>query len=83
MRSTVAGGAVGRRSLRDGVLRVTYPFTEHATVLVGWMRITDENGKSDLYGPGDSYFIAQGTTVLVEVNTSILQKSFLNIVEQQ
>jgi len=66
-----------------GVLRVSYPFTEHATVLVGWVRITDEEGESHWYGPGDSYIIPQGTTVLVEIPTPVLQKSFINVVEGQ
>lgn len=61
-----------------GVLRVYYPFTEHATILTGVVTVTDEAGVSHTYTPGDSYLIAQDSVMLVDVQSDVLQKSFLN-----
>lgn len=76
--ATASGGVF---QVTRGRLRVFYPFTEHATILWGSVTITDEAGVSHTYFPGDSYLIGQGSVVLVDIHSHILQKSFLNIVE--
>ncbi|WP_414479413.1 cupin domain-containing protein [Pseudomonas aeruginosa] len=48
-----------------GKFRMTYPFSEQATVVSGEVRLTDEStGQSTLYKAGDSWFVSQGTPVL-------------------
>jgi uncharacterized protein len=61
-----------------GVVRITFPFTEHATIIHGKVKITDESGQSHTFEEGDSYIIQQGSVVLWEVNVPYVQKSFLN-----
>ncbi|HLL55079.1 MAG TPA: cupin domain-containing protein [Myxococcaceae bacterium] len=66
-----------------GAFRVTFPFTEHATILEGEVTLTDEqSGESRTLGPGDSYLIRQNQTVRVDVRSSHLIKSFFNVVER-
>jgi uncharacterized cupin superfamily protein len=61
-----------------GKYRVTYPFTEHATLLDGELAITDEaTGETTTYGPGDSWIIAKGTTVLWHIRSAHICKSYL------
>ncbi|WP_224246886.1 cupin domain-containing protein [Hyalangium gracile] len=64
-----------------GKVEVTFPFTEHATILEGEVIITDESGQSHTYRPGDSYFIRQGQVVLWDVKGERVIKSFFNIVQ--
>ncbi len=62
-----------------GVVEITFPFTEHATILAGAVTITDSDGEEHTYQPGDSYFIEQGAVVRWEVRGERVQKSFFNI----
>lgn len=64
-----------------GRVEVTFPFTEHATILEGEVTITDQAGQQHLYKPGDSYFIKQGAVVTWDVKSERVIKSFFNIVE--
>ena len=64
-----------------GKVEVTFPFSEHATILEGEVTITDETGQSHSYKAGDSYFIRQGQVVLWDVKGKQVIKSFFNIVE--
>jgi uncharacterized protein len=64
-----------------GVIRVTFPFTEHATVLEGEVTITDATGQAHTYKPGDSYIIRQGSVVLWDVKGAYVVKSFFNVTE--
>ncbi len=45
---------------------MTYPFTEHATVLEGEVELTVAGGEPQRFAPGDSWFVKQGTEVGVE-----------------
>ena len=63
----------------QGKLRIRFPFTEHATIISGVVKITDESGNTQWYFPGDSYFITQGSVVIWETVTSRVQKSFFNV----
>lgn len=73
-------GAVlgGVYSATRGAYRVVYPFHEHATLLEGQLKLTDEaTGTATAYGPGDSWIIRKGTPVPWEITTERVAKSFL------
>jgi hypothetical protein len=53
---------------------MTYPFTEHATVLEGEVELTVSGGKPQRFAPGDSWFVKQGT----EVEWKILTRASSN-----
>jgi uncharacterized protein len=65
-----------------GVIRVTFPFTEHATILEGEVTLTDATGKTQTFRPGDSYIIRQGQVILWDVKGTHVIKSFFNYTEQ-
>ncbi|MBN1210547.1 MAG: DUF861 domain-containing protein [Myxococcaceae bacterium] len=65
----------------NGLIRVTFPFTEYATILVGRVTLTDETGKTRTFKAGDSYFIRQGSVILWDVKGAYVIKSFFNITE--
>jgi uncharacterized protein len=73
--------AAGLFKATTGKLEVTFPFTEHATILEGEVTITDSSGQSHDYKAGDSYLIHQGQVILWEVKDKQVIKSFLNTVE--
>lgn len=52
---------------------MTYPFTEHATVLEGEVELTVSGGEPQRFAPGDSWFVKQGT----EVEWKILTPRFV------
>lgn len=64
-----------------GVIRVTFPFTEHATVLEGEVTLTDATGQAHTYKAGDSYIIRQGSVVIWDVKGAYVIKSFFNVTE--
>jgi hypothetical protein len=65
-----------------GLIRVTFPFTEHATILVGEVALTDATGKTHVFKAGDSYIIRQGQVVLWDVKSAYVIKSFFNYTEK-
>ena len=73
------GVTAGIFQATTGVVEVTFPFTEHATVLDGAVTITDADGTEHTYRPGDSYLIEQGAVVRWEVHGERVQKSFFNV----
>ena len=79
VRFDLAGGDInaGLFAATEGRVRYVFPSTEHATILEGRATLTDENGVSATYGPGDTYFVRQGDvmTIVCEVLTI---KSFFN-----
>ena len=75
LESAVSGGLY---AASHGKYRVTYAFHEHATLLDGQLALTDEtDGKTVIYGPGDSWIIAKGTTVLWDIRSDRIRKSYL------
>lgn len=66
----------GIYEVTKGKFKVVYPFHEHATVLDGEVILSDEEGHSVLYGPGDSWFCHQGEVITWDVQTETLRKSF-------
>lgn len=73
------GMTAGIFEATTGIVRIHFPFTEHATILEGEVRITDEAGRAHTYRPGDSYLIRQGQVVLWEVAGPRVRKSFFNL----
>lgn len=63
-----------------GRYRVTYAFDEHATLLEGELAITDETtGTTTVHGPGDGWIVATGTTVVWEIRSERVVKSWLGV----
>jgi len=51
-----------------GKFRMTYPFSEQATVLSGELLLTDEStGITTRFKTGDSWFVAKGTPILWDI----------------
>jgi uncharacterized cupin superfamily protein len=76
-----AGMTAGIFKMTTGRVKVLFPFTEHATILEGEVTITDESGQSRSFKKGDSYFIRQGQTVIAEVTSPHMIKSFFNVMK--
>ena len=74
----MAAGIFQATTRRGARVRVVMPFSEHATVIIGRVTLTDEFGNRHTYNPGDSYFIRQGSVILWEQSCPLLQKSFFN-----
>lgn len=66
-----------------GSFTMTYPFTEHATVLEGEVELTVAGGKPQRFAPGDSWFVQQGTEVEWKILTSRFVKHYLANVESR
>jgi len=62
-----------------GKIEFVYPFSELCTLLEGKVTVTDSDGRSVTYGPGDSFYIAQGEKVLWEVHERVRKCFFLHI----
>ena len=60
---------------------IHFPFTEHATILVGEVAMTDEEGHHYVLKPGDSYLVRQGSNIVWDVKGARVQKSFLDRTE--
>jgi uncharacterized cupin superfamily protein len=73
------GVSAGVFQATTGVVEVTFPFTEHATIVDGEVTVTDADGTEHTYRPGESYLIEQGAVVRWEVRGDRVQKSFFNI----
>ena len=68
--------SAGIYEVTRGKFKVIYPFHEHATVLEGEVVLSDENGNSFTYGPGDSWFCHQGEVITWDVRSERLRKVF-------
>jgi uncharacterized protein len=77
------GVTAGLFKATTGKIEVTFPFSEHATILEGQVTITDSTGQSHTFKAGDSYFIRQGQVVIWEVKGKQVIKSFFNTVESE
>lgn len=65
-----------------GKVEVTFPFTEHATILEGEVTLIDESGQTHIYRPGDSYIIKQGQVIIWDVQVERVRKTFFNITQK-
>lgn len=73
-----AGVLAGVFQATRGKVRIHFPFTEHATILDGEVELTDQWDNNAVLGPGDSYFISQGSVILWDVRAQAVQKTFFN-----
>jgi len=72
------GTPAGSYAATKGKYRVVYPFHEHATLLDGELALTDEStGQTTVYGPGDSWIIAKGTSMIWDIRSAVIRKSYL------
>lgn len=71
-----SGAQTGVYEVTKGVFTIVYPFHEHATVLSGELEVTDRDGNSTIFGPGDSWFCHRGEVVTWNVLSDRLRKSF-------
>lgn len=63
-----------------GKFRMVYNYTEHAVVLEGAVKLTDEKtGKTTRYEAGDSWYVEKGTPVLWDVITPRFVKNYIGI----
>jgi uncharacterized cupin superfamily protein len=67
--------ALGIWECTPGKVRLTNPFSELCTICRGRVTITDGDGKHTTFGPGDSFFIAQGEISTWDIHEA-LQKTF-------
>lgn len=62
-----------------GKFRLTFPFSELSTILKGRVTITDGEGNQTTFGPGDSFFIAEGEASIWEVHEPTQKAFFFHI----
>ena len=67
--------AVGVWECSPGKVRLVNPFSEYCTVTEGRVTVTDGDGKQATFGPGDSFFIAQGEASTWDIHEAF-QKTF-------
>ncbi len=71
--------AVGIWECTPGKFRGTYPYSELCTIRKGRVTITDGSGVQTTYGPGDSFFVAQGETVTWEIHEAVQKCYFIHV----
>ena len=70
--------SAGYFACTQGKFEMTYPFTEHATVVEGECVLTDpRTGESTRYGVGDSWFVEKGTAVIWDILTPRFAKHYM------
>lgn len=73
--------ACGIFKCTKGVFSMQYPFTEHATILQGELRLKDlDTGEVNTFGPGDSWFVKQGSNVEWHVISEFFVKHYFSVV---
>ena len=72
--------AYGIFKCTKGVFSMQYPFTEHATILQGSLKLKNlETGEEETFGPGDSWFVAQGSKIEWHVLSDYFVKHYLSV----
>jgi len=73
--------ACGIFKCTKGVFSMQYPFTEHATILEGKLKLKDlDSGEMNTFGPGDSWFVKQGSNIEWNVISDHFVKHYLSVV---
>jgi uncharacterized protein len=73
--------SVGVFGATEGSFRVVYPFSEHATLLSGSLTLKNEtSGLEETFAPGDSWFIAQGDSIVFTVESAFI-KHYMAVVQ--
>lgn len=74
----INGGYFG---VTKSTFRMTYPFSEQATIVTGQLTLTnEETGEKWVLNEGDSWVIEKGTSLLWEVNSDFFVKHYLSAV---
>jgi uncharacterized cupin superfamily protein len=64
----------------QGVFTMQYPFTEHATIIEGNVKLKDlDTGEEETFGPGDSWFVTQGSNIEWHVISEHFVKHYLSV----
>lgn len=64
----------------QGVFSMQYPFTEHATVLEGKVKLKNlDTGEEETFGPGDSWFVTQGSKIEWHIISDYFVKHYLSV----
>ena len=71
--------AVGVWECTPGKMRLVNGFSELCTVQRGRVTVTAGDGSSATYGPGDTFFIAEGEASTWEVHETMRKAFFLHI----
>jgi uncharacterized cupin superfamily protein len=71
--------AVGVWECTPGKCRLVNPFSEYCTVTKGRVTVTDGDGKQTTFGPGDSFFIAQGETSTWDIHEAFQKTFFFHV----
>lgn len=70
------GPAAGVWSCTPGSFRSFYTFSELCSILDGAVTIETEDGSTHDFGPGDSFFVPQGETVVWTIHETVT-KAFM------
>lgn len=71
------GGYFG---VTKSVFRMTYPFSEQATIVKGEVTLTNEDtGEKWTFKEGESWLVEKGTKVLWEVNSEYFIKHYFSV----
>ena len=71
--------AAGVWECTPGKVRLVNPFSEYCTVTAGRVTVTDGDDKQTTFGPGDSFFIAQGETSTWDIHEPFQKTFFFHI----
>ena len=71
--------AVGTWECTPGKVRLVNPFSELCTILEGRVTVTDGDGNQETFGPGDSFFIAEGEPSTWEIHETMKKSYFFHI----
>lgn len=72
------GGYFG---VTKSVFRMTYPFSEQATIVKGEVTLTNEDtGEKWTFKEGESWLVEKGTKVLWEVNSDYFIKHYFSVI---
>lgn len=72
--------ACGIFKCTQGVFSMQYPFTEHATVLEGKLKLKNlDTGEETTFGPGDSWFVNQGSKIEWHILSDYFVKHYLSV----
>ena len=74
--------AVGVWECTPGKVRLVNAYSEFCTVTKGRVTVTDGDGRGETFGPGDSFFIAQGESSTWEILENFEKSFFLHIEEE-
>jgi uncharacterized cupin superfamily protein len=71
----------GYFAVEKSVFRMTYPFSEQATIVTGSITLTNEDtGEKWTFNEGESWVVEKGTKVLWEVHSDFFVKHYFSAI---